>query len=602
MTTVVDIPGVGEVEFPGGMSRAEIQTAAARLARQQQGDPLNLQPEMVPGVPQTRMSAVTRRDPAAAEALLRGAASQFSQNVANTPNLALTALMNIPTVRSMLPGRASGIRIPRIGDEVIPTPSGEQIVAGAETAAQIPGAALRGDEINLSRMFGRNLADADALARENPTAARIGGILGDGATLAAGRIPLARIATARPAANTLPVVFREPGVRRLLDRAVNSRASASFLRGVKRAGETGVEAAVLAALDGADPVQTGIYGATAQAAGSTALTFGNFVKKKPLASLAFAALTTAASLQVLKSASPGGADSVIDSIEGGFDKTVALAALAALAGAAGTGRARGTAISEDLPRAIEGGTALLRGSMISILKTAADEEARGVSTTSQTLQHLAASPGRFTEQQIKALERGFRDGTFTAVAQRLAESDEDFAQIIDGPIQVRLPKAEINDAVVSDAGDEPIIRAADTAKSVARVLGRDRVRRLGFDERKSSPKRFVRDAFAEADAAETMRRRLSEAQLQKALTLNLDQLLMSSLRRVDDARLLNGNRFMKAFEAQPKATKDLYSPEQRAAIESFAVQSDGRAFPGPMAARSLMKPGRLSKKLSGEPK
>ena len=443
------------------------------------------------------------------------------------------------------------------------------------------------------------LIEADLQAREQrPVASVAGNMLGDAATLATGRLPFARAVTRIPKARVLPSNLT-PSARRTLDRFMHAEATNKLFRGIRRAGETGFEGAVLAALDDADPVQTAMYSATAQAAGSTLLTVGNIARKQPLASLGYAALITAAGIQTVKTVTPGGVDSVVDSLEGGFDKVVLLGALATAAGLAGAGRGRGTLLAEELPKIIEGGTALLRGSMLSIIKDATKEDERGVQTTFQTLQHLAADPGRFTEPQLAALEKGFKDGNLSAVAQRLVSEDENFAQIIDSTPRSRMTQDELRQVIGADIGDDGIIRPSRIGNAVARSIGRDRARRLGFEARDIGPKRFLASVFKEAGAVETLRKRLSKNQLNDALTANLDNLISASLRRDGDTRRVNGDALQNAWERLPGVAKELYSDQQQAAIQTFIDAADGLIVLPPEAARALMMDGELTQRLLG---
>jgi len=133
MTTVVEIPGTGEVEFPDSMSQAEIAAQVQRLngantpSPSPQTTPTEQSPSTVAGQPRIT----------AEQALGQEATFRFLNNVIGVGDLAITSLANF---ESPFRGNPVGERPatlfeditgqvpPEIGDSILP--SGEDITAG----------------------------------------------------------------------------------------------------------------------------------------------------------------------------------------------------------------------------------------------------------------------------------------------------------------------------------------------------------------------------------------------------------------------------------------------------------------------------------------
>ncbi|MGB0855348.1 MAG: hypothetical protein ACPGSI_18770, partial [Pikeienuella sp.] len=273
--------------------------------------------EVIPGIPETAMPTVgADRDTGAFRAALRAAGTQFAGNLAEMPNLALTAGMNAASTL-LSPGQK--MPIPDIGDQIIPTPSGEQVMAGLETATELPGALLSDSGVDLSQMFGTNLADAEALAAEHPTATSIGTLLGDGATIATGRAPLAKakaplliakrkaaVAQAQNSLSKIPASVKSELDDVISDKIIPALKSTGKLLG--RAGAkavgTGVEGATLALLNEGDPENMFWYGAGGQAIGSASL----HLAVKPVKRLLPFVATAWVASEMFKAAAPGDQD------------------------------------------------------------------------------------------------------------------------------------------------------------------------------------------------------------------------------------------------------------------------------------------------------
>lgn len=188
---IVTLPDGRKARLTG--TREQIIAEADRLAQVQPGDiipngtsrPLPAErQQLIPGLPGTSVSTVGGGGGSGLEALARSGLESISGAVAGIPNTLANVARRVPAQLGITPPESA----PSLADPVIPTPSGQQIIAGAETALEAPVQAIQGQDVNLSQMFGRNLADAEALAEEHPLA----DALGAAAPLVLGRAPMAR--------------------------------------------------------------------------------------------------------------------------------------------------------------------------------------------------------------------------------------------------------------------------------------------------------------------------------------------------------------------------------------------------------------------------
>ena len=246
--------------------------------------------------------------------------------------------------------------------------------------ALLPGGETFGErkQIELDRF----LAERERLGKKFPKATGAGEIGGDVATLLTGRLPLAKAinkAETKLFGKSPDLLFggavpkiTDPGVRRLVGDVITSPAMKSLARGAGRSVEAGFEAATLDLLKGDDPLETAVFVATAQAGGSVFLAISKgLVSGGPLrigSKLALSAVSAGALIQLAKDTAPGGQDSLIDSIEVGFEKVLYALAFGAVAAVVGAGRLRGGKRAADIPKVMDAITAIPRLSMISLLE------------------------------------------------------------------------------------------------------------------------------------------------------------------------------------------------------------------------------------------
>lgn len=428
-TAIITLPDGRKAKLTGP-DRASIEAQAQQLTAgsiipNRAPTPVNFQQqEVIPGIPATQASTVTSGPSGGArQAGTRAAAQNFLGNIAQLPNAALTAVMNLPSVRSMLPPE-SVMKVPGLGDQVIPTPSGEQIVAGLETAATIPT-----EGMNLSERYGQNLADAQALAAEHPNATSVGGALGDAATIATGRIPARGLfRAAAPAVKPARVARTpKPGFQNVLDTAANKLAS-TVGKGAVKAGEAGLEGATLAILQNGDPLQTAAFAAGAQSVGSLALTASAQVRKRPVTSIFMGLML---GHQLFKAVGPGERN-MFESSDEAINEIVAGYGLGFLASMAGANRVSRKGFGGNFPESVTDAlTAIPRGSLTSLWEDLAREEEAGKDTTLQVIEKFTTSPSAFNDNQRKRLERAFRNGNLASEVEQLMKV-ESFRQSLDG--------------------------------------------------------------------------------------------------------------------------------------------------------------------------
>lgn len=192
----------------------------------------------------------------------------------------LDALLRAPEVLSemlavgLMPRRESGQRsdIMPFLDEHQPLrlPSAAEVVAAGDVAGQVPGAIARSEPLGLNERFNTALErqqEIDIRSQEEaPVGTAVGEVAGDVATILAtrglGRVMSGGSALPR-ASSTTP--FVRPAQTQL-GSAIQTGLRVTG-QGLKRAAETGSEAAILAALNEADPTEAGAIAAGVQAGG-----------------------------------------------------------------------------------------------------------------------------------------------------------------------------------------------------------------------------------------------------------------------------------------------------------------------------------------------
>lgn len=347
--------------------------------------------------------------PSAAGDLLAGATSVTESLAAPFVGEEMAFKRRFQEQQNMLP--ASLIR-------AIPRPTVQGYVATMQSLpALMPGGKSFGDAyaINRDQLDVEEAQDRAA----HPVASIAGDISGDMAALAMGKAPFGR-AIGQAEKRLLPKVADisfgaaskvvvQPGIRRTLERALNAETPRRLARGAGRSAEAGLEAAVLEVMNDkdADPIEAASLAAGGQAMGSLALEGGSGLLSGGLlksgGKIALTAAAMGAIWQVVKSASPGGRDRVLESIESGFNKVAYSVMLGGVATMAGAPRYRDTKLAEEIPALVEGLAAVPRGLTLSLITRYAKADPAEQARFEGVLGNLARDPeykGQTPEEQI----------------------------------------------------------------------------------------------------------------------------------------------------------------------------------------------------------
>lgn len=385
----------------------------------------------LPGLNQ-RLSTVAGSNDGALEAFARSGAEDITGMIANVPNVLANTARRVPAQLGLVPPEQA----PSLADRVIPTPSGERIIAGAETALEAPVRAVQGQEVNLSEMFGRNLADAEQLAKEHPLA----DTLGSGTALALGRTQVARsrapqmtamreaaAAEAKERLARIPSHIREQLNDVISDRVIPTLKEYGIMtkRGLKKAGETGLEGATLAVLNQGDPETMFWFGAGTQAAGSLGLT----IATKPVKGLAPFVLGTYLASEMFKAVAPG-EQNFFESKDFAIQKAVAALTVGTAAGLAGLGSIRNK-WAEKLPATFDAITSVPRGALLARLQELTKNRKLDKNLPLEVMEAIYRDPEIFNANVRNSLSRAFmseKEGTFTKEVERLSKESRAFRE------------------------------------------------------------------------------------------------------------------------------------------------------------------------------
>lgn len=312
-------------------------------------------------------------------------------------------------------------------DSVLPfKPSGREVLAGADTLPSI----LSG---NIPETFNAALDNRNRIAEENPTAELFGEVAGDALTLLAGRGPAIKLPAARTAKTTTDIIA--PAIKPAIEKVFRSGTADKLSKLAGRSLEGGLEAAVLSTVQGGDPIENAALTAGTQAAGMAGLSLfghipgikdvlkGEFVKGG--GKLAATALAVGGLLQTLKTSTPGGEDSVIASIEAGFEKVPLALALGTLFGLTGAGRVKGGKlpfVNAEFPGLVmDAFSTIPRAGVINAIQEInKDETGNGEKVINQVLQN----PGRFKPVHLEEINEALESEKYMETVNRLMQDDE----------------------------------------------------------------------------------------------------------------------------------------------------------------------------------
>lgn len=333
----------------------------------------------------------------------------------------------------------------------LPAPTTSDLRAGVQAGAQT---LMEGNPAMLGDRFREfQIQEAMRLAglrHQQPFAAQAGSVGGDVLSLLLAQRPFAPGRAARHAAarESAELQLKESAfLRDQLPEKVQSQLQDALSRhigpfagtvaretgrGLKKAGETGLEGALLAALQDGDPLSTLMWAAGGQAAGS----FAMHLAFHPVRALLPAIGTAFVATQLFEAAKIGEQNlgDIIEGFEFAMDKTTYALGSGMIAALLGSGRVRNIH-TEHLPALMDAITAVPRGSVLSLIEqmtnTSADEQQEVLGV----LKQFQTDPRVFTENQRNALGRAINSEKKDALIKeirRLKRDNKSFAQLLEG--------------------------------------------------------------------------------------------------------------------------------------------------------------------------
>lgn len=321
-------------------------------------------------------------------------------------------------------------------------PSGRQVLSA-------------GDSL-LGRLTGANpsmeaaMANRNQIEQDRPGAVTAGNFLGDAATIAAGRAPMVRgpggilDEPVEAAVNRLAAMAgntpKTTGVRRMAEDVLNNDTFREFARATGRSLETGIEGALLSVVQGQDPIETAAVAAGGQLAASFSLgavkesaeTLGklapNTISGK-LLGLAAAATAATVALQLAKSASIGGDDSIIASEESSFNKLAFSLVLGATAGIAGK-RTKADGLLNRFPELADSILTLPRTGLIKFAQQLSQDTDADVERLVSTMQ---SQPQAFNEKQANKFRAALESEDPLSAVRAMLEEDKKLFEMINAP-------------------------------------------------------------------------------------------------------------------------------------------------------------------------
>jgi hypothetical protein len=302
-------------------------------------------------------------------------------------------------------------KFPASALRAIPRPTMQDLEAAGATVRS--GALLPGGETP-SAAFGAAKAGIEAedaaLRAEHPIASAAGDITGDVASLVTGRAPVAnlvrkaeqrlapKVADMSFGGATKAAVGGPLSPARVAENIWTSPKLRRVARGLGRSAETGIEAAVLEVMKGGeeDPLSAAALAAGGQAGASVMLQMGQGLLsggwKDAGVKVGAAAFSVWSLWQLAKSATPGGEDRILESIETGYDKIAASLVLGSLAAISGAPRFRDANLDRTLTQVVDAAATVPRGVTLSWLTNLVGSDGEKRAETERALQGLMNDP------------------------------------------------------------------------------------------------------------------------------------------------------------------------------------------------------------------
>jgi hypothetical protein len=327
-------------------------------------------------------------------------------------------------------------------------PDKDEIMAAAQVAGE-----RAGQVRNLSGVppatFPQALQNQQQISQRannaNPTAAAVGDIGADVASLLAVRAPgskqralwdmnQAHAVRLLDSARSAPVTSLTPAAKNLKQffgtELSSSPLFATLKRGATKMGEAGIDGMILGVMNRQDPLETAALGAGAQA--GTSLLMSTLTGFKGTGSwgtrLALEATSIMAILQVGRSLVPGEDASPVSDFGAAIDKIVPAAILGVFGTIAGGGRATGTQTFQKLrevaPALVESSQTAVRGISLDLINGMfADERAQ------KAVEKLSKNPNAFGPTVGRKIERAISNNQdLTKVLDSLEKSNKVFRE------------------------------------------------------------------------------------------------------------------------------------------------------------------------------
>lgn len=271
---------------------------------------------------------------------------------------------------------------------------------------------------------------------EFPIAADTGDVLADVATLYTGRAPIGNYARQRrlmdlKSAKPAPPKM-DPGFRRWATRKADEYKQWFKDSGYQIA-ETGVEGAMLAALQDEDPVTGAAFGVGVQAVNNVANKWwdelGTLGTKEAGITrtglkAGFTAFALSSLFQIFKELTPGGRDRILESQESGYAKVAATMALGAMTNTAGFGRPSRTQL-DDLGLIVDTWHSARRGATMSMFTEIMNDDSGDLDRITT---RIFEDPSYFDATAMRRIARAMTDENTKMgdTVATLMESDRKF--------------------------------------------------------------------------------------------------------------------------------------------------------------------------------
>jgi len=349
------------------------------------------------------------------DGLLRFVSEKLLNGITNSPKI--PGLLTAAAIEGV--GGLVGEDLSEFADQFVldaDLPSATDVFAAEKTLLDLPGAVMRGEAPEIADRFGANQVqqqlESERIHRQAPIGSMLGGLLGDMITIGTGRAPFVVAAGKRPALVEKITKGPKPQVTlpTIAKNVANSAPVKRVLRGLGRAGETTLEAAVLTALQSDDPTDVLAVSAgsgLAQLGGSAALQF--FPKsKKGLGGLLIAAGGMTSVFRLAQEFGPGEPD-VFKALDTSMDKLAISLFAGVMAGLGGLNRTNPRNMDALTSLMFDGFTTMRRSAVISMFKEIRLEQSEGRNTIEAGFAEALSNPEDLTRADIRSIERAITD-------------------------------------------------------------------------------------------------------------------------------------------------------------------------------------------------